>query len=364
MRFIRLVIFHIKRIIKTPSLLVSLFLAPLLLSIFMSFTSGSGDSGSVGKSAFIFEDQNEGLKNEMLKELEESEDNLLMADNLDEGLELLDNSQVQLVYYIPENFIQNRLQGRDNSIEVYSLLGEESDPVLDLALSNAAYSQLQKSAWSETGVEADQIIAEEVDFVQISYENESVLSSHFGGIAGGMFGLLIMYGPGLAIEYVNFRKSQVLKRLAVSPNKSWISLGSLLLSYGIVLMLAAICVCIFCMTIDIVDSSQVPLFLAYYAAMVVFSLSFSLLLFRIFKDEKIVTGLGIAIGMLLLIMSSLPLFMANNDVASLIAHFSPLYWTFDGLVSGYLFPGIPAILLMAALLFTAGSYRLEDFAVS
>lgn len=367
MRFIRATAFQIKRIIKTPALIGSLFFLPMAFTFLFLFGTGEDSLDNVGKSVMVIEEGNEELTALFLEQLggEDTAKRLIAEEaDLDLALRDLDAGKLQLVYYLPENLLQNRAEGGDRMVEVYSMTGDQADPVINMALEKAYRDLVRQEEWEKMGVGPDQIELPRTNQLVELEMGESHLDQKLGSFVGALSGLLMMYAPGLAGEYIQFRKNQVLKRMSVSPNRSLVTLGSLLLGYGLFLILVASGALAIISLLGITSPVMLPRFVIYYSCCVIFALSFSLFLFRIFKDERVVAGLGMFIGILLLALAIAPSMFNDSELIGILGRFSPLYWMFEGMETGALVPGVPAILLMSAVLFTAGSYKLEDFALS
>ncbi len=363
MRFLQLVLYHIKRTITTPSSCISMFVAPLGLTILLMSMSSSGESMDK-ETAILFGSGNEALEEDLLSN-EVVLNNYVIEEgiSLDEAKARLDQNDYVALYYVPDNFIESKIANEDEMIHVYSLTGEQTDPNMDLMLLDSYKKVLREHYWADLGVEADAITLTEQNLVNVE-EADNYMNDVFAGMMGGLFGLLVMYGPGLAAEYAQFRKNQVLKRLAISPNSSFVSMGSMIVAYGVFLVAVALLIGGFLVITDMIDIRILPIFMAYYAATVLFILSFSLFLFRIFKEEQVVQGVGTLIGFALMILAFMPLMLGESTLLNTLGLLSPLYSAFEGIASGSYFPGIPIILLGAAILFTAGSYGLEDYAQS
>ena len=164
----------------------------------------------------------------------------------------------------------------------------------------------------------------------------------------------------ISFDLITFKKNYVLKRSLLAPrSNAWIT-KSFLGAYFIVMFVANLFIIFFIdrtMNVGIPNWFNVCLLVA---SGVIYSLSLGLFLFRIFKNPMIAQQVGL-LGSLLLAGLGMAPKLFQSEIIDIVAHFSPVYWFVQIVDRQELLPGIPMVLVMALVFFTAGNYRLETY---
>lgn len=360
MHFLRQTAFHISRIIKTPSLIIMLFIIPFLTSglMLLTFQSGEDENSFVTSAAIIAAEGNEAITSRLPASWEEE---IYAVSDRDELLMRLDHAEVQVVYEIPEHFIDRTLAADAPQITIYSGSGTGHHPQLEIALGEIIREL------STAGLLEQEAIIEPGAYVPVTVP-ETPITRESGGADSGfimasiMIMVFIMFnGPMIGADLVTFRKEQSLKRIVATPNRSGKILASFLTAYFVFFAASNALIMIILKQIGGFSLNQLGIVMTYTFALICFSLSMGLLIFRIFKNPNVAILVGYGISMGLMAIGFFPIFFPDQSILRVVASVSPLHWTIEGLDMNAVFPGVPIILALAAVLFTAGSFRLEDY---
>lgn len=361
MRFLRQTAFHISRILKTPGLLLMFFILPLVTSGLLLFTSQTAeDEGSFTTASAIIA----GAGNETITSRLPAgwEDQTYSVSDREELLTRMDQAEIQVIYEIPADFIDRRIAEDSVRITVYSGSGSGQDPQLEVALAEII-RELTISALLE-----QEALIQPGDYVPPAVP-DTLMTRESGGADSGfvMTSIMIMIfillnGPLVGADLVTFRKEQSLKRIVASPNRSGTIMASFLAAYLLFFAAANAIIMVVLRQIGGFALNQLGIVMVYTFALICFSLALGLLIFRIFKDPNVAMLVGYGISMGLLGLAFFPILFPDQAVLRVVASVTPLHWTIEGLDANAMFPGVPVILALAAVLFTAGSFRLEDYA--
>lgn len=354
---LKLIRMNIRRIIKTPQLVGMLFALPMTTLIILMFVmTVDKESPSVTTGIAL------GAGNARIEETLKSDDVEFAPESGLEGLlKRMDRGELRYVYEIPADFLAERARGEKVSVKAYSMTGKMSDPAVDVKLQTMTETAVRKELWKERGLSEEAIVPAQRP-VELSFAGEK--ANELFMVASGMLcAFLLMNGPALAGDMLELRKTRALKRMASAPIGSRTLLLSLFVSYAVFLILSAAIPMAGIGLVQGFGGLSLPLVVSYYAAMVFFSLSFGMILFRFVSDMTVASILGMGIAIAFLLLGLLPELGVIPKSLEFIGGLSPIYWVFNGIDTHAFFPGVPAIFLLGAILFTAGSFRLEDYAM-
>ena len=359
MRFLRQTLFHIVRIIKTPQLLIMLFIIPFLTSglmLFIGQQSGGEEPTATADTALVVGAGNESVLAALPEAWAKA---ALPLETLDAELLRLDRSEVNVVYELPEAYVQKLLAGESPEIRIYSATAQGRNGQLEALLAGT----LRAEALDEY------LAVHELTLGSTVQEVPAPVLTREGGEPDSGFMMtsimimvfVMMNGPMLGSDLVSFRKEQSLKRIVGTPNSSYTILGSFLAAYFVFFALANLLIMLILRQVGGYSMNQFGIVLIYLFALICFALALGLLIFRLFREPTYATLAGYGFSLLLMALSFLPMLFPQAEAARVVAAISPLHWTIEGLDANSILPGVPVILALALVAFTAGSFRLEDY---
>lgn len=343
--YISLTLFHTKRMLTTIPYLVISVLLPLLFIIFIHFIGQrEGLDGSFSRIEVVSQSS---FVNEEVKPFMKEEDQKHFVEDLDLALKNLENRDTNIVYSIPENF-------PEDAIQVYSLNGKNTDPVWEKAFQSTLLQVQEKKVLEKHGLQAEDL-SFAIEEIPLEFKSQQVATKLM------VLAIMVILYMGMtamitASDLASMRKYQVLKRSIIANSNSGVVLGSILIGYTLAGLI--------CSSFTIIAGSLImqtglggfPRLFILVLTMSFFLAGLNIFLFRYIQDINIIRVLGSFLPMLFMGLS-----MAGkvNPNLSFLEKFSPFYWLFDSLDTGIMIPNIPIVLLFGAILFTAGSFKLE-----
>ena len=364
MKFVRMVLFHLKRMMKNPTLLFMTIGMPSLMSglmLFVQNTNTNSDSTLPVAStvAFVFEEGNEEYRSLIAPYINEEH----VFSDLESAKEALKKGEMTVIYQVPAHYLQNAKSGKVPTILVWNTQRGTRDFLLDEQLMQTLKkvmldAKLQKAGVLKLGESLPSISQEMV------IEESAAPNPIASGMAVMMILLYVIFNAStISSDWIQFKKSLVLKRSVVSPSSNLEIVLSFILSYFVFMFGANTLLMLFFTLIGMVPHLNWGLFLGMLLATTMFSLSLNLFLFRLFKNPQLATAIGVLI---VIIMSAMGMPVATGAVTNLLwlnvlAYCSPMYWIVKAIDFQSLFPSVWVLLGMAMVLLTAGSYRLEQY---
>ncbi|HHU61914.1 MAG TPA: ABC transporter permease [Natronincola sp.] len=364
MNFLSLIRVNIKKIIKTPIHLLFFLLLPLGTILFTTVIIDGMDSvGGFSASEVVFNSDDRGTFGEsFLAPFADSQE--VFEDDLDGALHLLERNKVLAVYNIPSDFTKRIQADEKPVIEVYKREEGNLTVTLEARLETALNRLLEERILLDNGV----INAiDELDVLQteiIVERDAEVLSNDFNvGIM--LLIMFVFYGSVSMVSELNeYRKARVLARAISTPNWGGTILASLIIAFFLVQfgINAVVLVCgklILGMSI-----TNFPVVMVNLALASLFSITFSLAIVRLIKNESVVsiiTAISALGSSYLAIFTDVKIFPHATKWLVNLAKFVPQYWVFESVEEGVLFPHVFILLLMIVALFSAGCYKLRGF---
>lgn len=359
MKFLSLCFIQLKRIIKTPMLFFSIVLVPVLSISFSMFVNQSSDSEETASFRILNEDA--GTLGASF--LSQAEQQLITEKSLEETLEEVDNGDIAAVYVIPADFTETIENNQKPELERYTQDSQIGDTLFEQSFDREVTRYLTNQYLVNEGIlTAEQTEnAPSPEEVQINYPSER-LEASFAALVFLLLFYIFFNANFITSDMITFRDSRILQRMIEAPVSNKQVLGSFLTAYVVVLFLMNTLLLFagkWIIGFEMVQFGQV-LLLILLACLI--SLSFAFMIFRLVRNATfaMLINMGYSIGGLLLTF----LLQSGSDNLLLtgLAALSPFYWLMNVLDTNQLFPQALILLLMAAVFFTAGSYRLKDFA--
>ena len=340
MILIRMTIFHLKRLLKMPMILFMMIGMPALVNGIMIASQGTADTtapSTVAKTvAFVFEEGNDEYQELIAPYIRE--ENVYF--DLDSAKEALKKGEMNVIYQVPANYLQKAKEGQVPTIRIWNTQRGTRDFLLD--------AQLTKLS---------------VDDNQMVVTSEETKTSVATGVVMLMLLLyVIMNAAVISSDWINFKKSYVLKRSVVSPRSNLEIMLSFLLAYFVFIFAANMALMALIHLSGLVPEMNWGVFTGLLAVTIIYSLCLNLFFFRIFKMPGHATTFGI---LFVMIMAGLGMPAAFGDFGGswlhIVAYISPVYWLYKAIDLQTIFPAVWVILAMAGVYLTAGSYRLEQY---
>lgn len=361
--------FHIIRLMKSSSILGSLLLLPAAMILFFAFTNTNQPSTTSEIPQEVAIQPDEQVATVIFLE----EDNDIMRQGLikkDWGTHIwinrelatkrLNEGKVGAIYTIPSNFI-NRT---DKTLKVEVRNPNHQSTALEYDIRQIVREYALQQAL--IGIDASIESVASVKGLNIQIEDsQSTAADIFKSMP--LILLLIFYilvgGSSIGVDLISLKKNHILRRSVVSPNESWRTLGILLISYSIFMFLVNVVLLTLIQYFYAIEATLYWRSIGLILLSILFSLSSAIAMFRVFKHPAYASSIGTLIYVLLLGLA-----FADNIFDSVFiqtfTYLSPFKWIIHIFDTGEWLMSTIIVLLMSGVLFTAGSYRLENYARS
>lgn len=343
MNFWQLVVFHAKHILKNPAYVIMTFGLPLVMVIMFGVFSKS--TGGFATQDLIIVNQSEAAQ-PILDRLPDEYDDFIETD-FARAIEQLENREVASLYLIPENYPQD-------SIEIKSLNGQNEDLIFQTDWAKATQAYVEEKVLSEYDIES----------LDIPSKPEPVLN--FASAEVGvdiqlitmMILIYMMFGGSVQTSVLGqLRKTGVLKRSIASNGNSWLVLGSILLGFSLATFLLASSASIIGAIITSVPLEDIGIVLIMIAAMSIFISGLMLCLFRYIRNEITLNIVSFIVVMILIFVP-----FAGQSISALepFLFIFPFHLMMTALDTGQYHLYVPLVVLLGLILFTAGSFKVEQ----
>ncbi len=338
-----LIVFHAKHILKNPVYVGMTFGLPLVMVIMFGVFTQS--TNGLATQDFIIVNQSETAQ-PILKRLPDIYD-ALMESNYDKAIDQLENREVATLYVIPENYPQD-------PIEIKSLNGENEDIIFQGDWAKATQDYVEEQVLNDYGINQ----------LAIPTKPEPVLN--FASVEVGdniklismMVLMYMLFGGSLQTWALGqLRKMGVLKRSIASNGNSWIVMGSILFGFSLATFLLASSASLIGAIVTSVPLKEIGIVIVQIAAMSIYISGLMLCLFRYIRNELTLNVISFLIMLVLII---LPMAGSSNSVLEPFLFISPMHLMVTALDTGQYHLYVPLVILMGLILFTAGSFKVEQ----
>jgi len=362
MNLIRMTIFHLKRLLKMPLILFTMIGMPALVNGIMIASQGTVDTkapSTVAKTvAFVFEEGNDEYQELIAPYLREEN----VYSDLDSAKEALKKGEMTVIYQVPANYLQKAKEGQVPTIRIWNTQRGTRDFLLDAQLTKVLKEVMLNAKLQQTGVLTKEETLPESDNQMVVTINETTTSVASGVVMLISLLYVITNASVIASDWINFKKSHVLKRSVVSPLSNLEITLSFLLAYFIFMFIVNMLLMAVMFLTGLVPEMNWGVFTGLLAVTIIYSLCLNLFFFRIFKSPGHATTFGV---LFVMVMAGIGMPAAFGDFGGswlrLVAYISPIYWLYKSIDLQTLFPSVWVILAMAGVYLTAGSYRLEQY---
>jgi len=346
MKSLRLTWFHLKRIIlKNWGFVIISLGFPLVMIIFFLFVMDADSSIMTNQNNAVL-NHSEYVSEEVQPQLADSYGDDFL-DDAEEAFHQLDQIEATMLYEIPEGFPYS-----EETIQVYSLNGNNRDPIFEAEFTNALTNAMTMDIYEEANINFETTAVPEPKVTTPTVGlNENMSFVVF------MILFFMGYTTGfVAGDLAKMRKEGLLTRSIISNTYSWQILGSVLGAYTIYSVSASLMIAFITSLLFGITITNFALILSLILAVAVFVAGLTMVLFRVFKNETLIQMLGM---MLMMVLVFVPLFFQGGGDFSFIQYISPYYWVFEAIDTAQILPHAPIIALYGLVLFTAGSFKIE-----
>ncbi|WP_124057606.1 ABC transporter permease [Vaginisenegalia massiliensis] len=361
MNALRFFYFHIRRLVKEPSSLISMVLLPAcIVSLFIFLDANqqasSANQDSPTATVILLAEGNEDLG----KLLDEQEFNVKPLTYQAKAIKQVQRGMAGVVYVIPAHYSKILQEGHPSAIQVFRR---------DKATQSQLFEQLLRD-WVAKQSLTGQLKAKKLNPNMIEQPLKTqVKVIEQGKEVGDKQGLsqvvlllvyILLSGIVVGVDLVTFKKDGSLRRSLVSALPGWqLTLAFLLANASFMLLVNALFLGVlavyYAFPLAYMGQALTLILLA-----ILFSCSLGLVLFRLFKDPQLCMSLGTLVWLLILGLA----FISQKEALGIwhqLGFLSPFAWMVQILDRGQYFPGVLIILLMTGALFTAGSLQLEKY---
>lgn len=352
MGLIRLTLINIKRHLKNPFMLIVTLLLPIGMIVFLSNGGGSEGIGTIG----IIDNSMSEYSTEIIDKLNEKYSVQIVNGTIEDNMNLLRENKVGAIYSIDSNFKELLDKGEAPKVKAYKSQVTTGSIMAEDIITTYINDKLQEDI--STGLSTNSIVT--------TIQTSDVVDKGDYTMTIIMICYLMMIGGSIITEDVMKLKAQkVLRRTIATANSDIEILGSLFLStfiiQGVLSSLAFVILqAVLKMPNCNIAQGILIIFLAsmFTTAMIVAST-------RWIKNQSLASLFIVLFGLMSfgIAMFSLEFnaFESVPDIISKISVISPFTWLLRIINTGEVLVPVIIILLMSAVFFTAGSFRLRDF---
>ncbi len=344
---------NIKRLIKNPNIILMLIVLPgIMVGAIFANNMGS-DKDKKPTIAILDEDKSE-KSNELIDKLKEFyKVNLYTDENKEESYKKVEDGTIGELYHIEKGF-QDKINAKEHvNIKVVNT-GENSGSI---AARNKIEDFIKLSiTGKEPGHAVKSIIEVNAKENNVMYVVMILMMCYF----------MVLSSANIGEDIIKLKKQNIIKRSITTANKDYEILGSMLLAIFFIQTISTSLVFIafykiMGIKVDIFSNSILVIVLCS-----LFSTSLVLAAVRWLKNAAVSELLIVVYGLItyVLSMTTMNLGFMGEVPKSLenLSKLSPFYWMGNILNSNNVILSIFIIILMAACFFTAGTFRLKDFA--
>lgn len=364
MNIIRLTFANLKRYVKTPSILLSLVLVPIVvigLCMFLTRDISTSSEGQLENIALVCNLENNTDKSAdfeyqeaLIKELNISNENIYALNEKDQALEQLKNNKLAAVFVVDDDFSEMIKDGKKPTVDVIKTSKGGGSLFSESEIQTFINTSLKKQIdpnFSSKYIKTTVTKKEESSF------KENVMSVFL------ICYILYINGVTICKDLIDLKKSNTLKRMLSTKNKDFEILFSLFLSLFLIQALVYTVVLVICnILLDVgINAWDISLILTNS----LLCTGIILFLARICKNEATISFVMVGYVFLSL-ATSLPTMIPNLGIdmpfVVNISKFMPMYWTIDAIINDNYFKNIIVLILLSLVFVTAGSLKLKEFA--
>lgn len=353
MGLIRLTFINIKRQLKNPFVIIMTLLMPVAMLLIMNGGNGEGRDkiGTIG----IVDKSNSIYSQDVISELEESY-NITLTGEAEDNLNLIRDNKVGAIYVIDSNFSEFLESGKIPEVKCYSNGTSNGTILADEIITSYINKVVQESISEGLSTRAVKTIVNNEKTVDKSDYIMIVLMLCYFMMIGGSI---------ISEEIIKLKEQNVLRRTIATANSDRAILGSLFMASFIIQ--AVLCSLGLVILIAILKPENANVAQGILAVILGSLITTSLIVAvtRWIKNKTLASLAVVVIGLIAFVAATMqrgmdwventPIFIEG------LAMISPFTWLLKIVDTGNIVMPSLVIILMSAVLFTAGSFRLRDF---
>ncbi|MGL5151677.1 MAG: ABC transporter permease [Clostridium sp.] len=353
MKLIWLTWVNIKRLIKNPQVILMLVVLPVIMISFV-FGNAGEDVNSKTKINIYSEDNDNSTVTNFINDLKEEFEVKIISDkDINEVYGMVEEGELSEVYYLDKTFGE-RLSNKEIPTIKIIARGENTG---DITKKHAINEIIQKTI---TGKTPSYLIDTEIEF-NIKENTSQIIMlilmvCYFMLLSGGL----------IAEDIIQLKDENILKRSITTANKDVEILGGLYLSIFIIQSTLTSVTFIVLAKVNQFKIESVASVIFVMILSSLFSTAVTMAAARWFKTKSSAELSVVIFGLITFVMSMTSLNMELlGDVPEAltnIAKISPFHWMSNILMGENIIFSAIIIILMSLCFFTAGTFRLRDFA--
>lgn len=352
MRLIRLTLINIKRHLKNPLMLIITLLLPVLMITFLKKSGGSEGIGSIG----IIDNSKSQYSSEVIEKLNEKYSVNIVDGTIEDNMNLIRGNEVGAIYVIESDFKELLDNKETPKIKAYKSQNTTGSIMAEDIISTYINKKLQEDISS--GLSTNTVVA--------TITEEEVVDKGDYTMTIIMICYLMMIGGSIIAEDIMRLKAQkVLRRTIATANLDVEILGSLFLSTFVIQgVLSSLALIILQAILKMPNANIVQGILVIFLASM-FTTAIIVASTRWIKNQSLASLFIVLFGLLsfgiAMFSQGLNDFTNVPSIINKISIISPFTWLLKIINNGEIFVPVIIIILMSAVLFTAGSFKLREF---
>lgn len=353
MRLIRLTIINLKRVLKNPAIFFMSLLLPMV--VLFGVVGPMSQENSLGKIGIINKSPSK-YSEEIIDNLSEKYEVENLEGNIEDSYDRLRDKKLAVIYVLDENFEDNINMGRTPKIKAYSVESGMGSIIAENIITESINKFLEEHlniGLSKNSVEA------------IIVDNNKNNTSDFYMTVLMICYFMLIGGSILTDDIIKLRTQKVLKRTISTGNSDKTILGSLYLSAFVLQSLMSSITLFISIKLFKIENYN---FFNGILTIILCSLMTTATIVaatRWLKNQTIASLAVVIFGLvsfgLGIIGNVLREFVNVPDYLVYLSIISPFSWLGKIINNESIVLPIIIIILMSAVLFTAGSFKLRDY---
>lgn len=353
MRLIRLTIINLRRILKNPTIFLMSFLLPMI--VLYGIVGQNSNDNSLGEIGILDKSSSKYSK-KIIDSLSEEYEIENLNGNIEDSYDKLRDKKISVIYVFDEKFDTTIDSGNVPKVKSYSVESGMGSVIAESIITDNINKLLEENI--NTGLSTNSVEAVIVD------KNENNKADFY------MTVLMICYfmmigGSILTDDIIKLKAQKVLKRTIATGNSDKTILGSLYLSSFIMQSLISIITLFVSIKIFNIENYNLGQGILSIALSSLITTSIILAATRWLKNQGIASLAVVIFGLLSfglgIIGNILSEFINVPEVIVYLSLLSPFSWISKIVNEGQILAPIIVIVLMSAVFFTAGSFKLRDY---
>lgn len=359
MKFIRMVLVNCKKYLKDYANILMMFVVPIVCVGMVNALAGQGSSGLDLKVSIVNLDKGE-LGNKLIEELDVNS----IYDNKDMALEDLKNYESIAVYEIPESFTENINEGTKPIINSYKIEEGNSTLIFESQIEENISNLMKVKLFKDNNIiNEDSELDKNIVDIEYNMHKGLLSTESFIPIVLIIF-FLVTFSANITVDLLRLRKQRILERFLTTNNKGYEIMGSIYISMWLVQIIFYTLSFILLDTVFKYNFDNFGILLLNIALMSMVSISLGIMVSRLFKNEGVASLVVYltSLVMFFVYMTSIETVGMTEGIMSILAKFTPFYWSLGSIEQSVLFPNVFILLLFALIFFSAGSIKYSSFA--